>query len=101
MKKERQSSEATTNERVWVGAELRVVTSACPDEWQEQREEQNQPTCFLHLCSLYVCDTTVSLWGRWQQAGAITGQTAIKIPPTGPVEDHKGLFDTAVSYIGR
>lgn len=35
----------------------------------------------------------------WQQVRAITGQTAIKIPPTGPEGDHNGLFDTTVSYI--
>ncbi|KAI9529330.1 hypothetical protein NQZ68_010996 [Dissostichus eleginoides] len=36
----------------------------------------------------------------WQEARAATGQTAIKIPPTGPEGDHKGLFDTTMSYIG-
>lgn len=37
--------------------------------------------------------------GQWIPCGRVTtSQTAIKIPPTGPWGDHKGLFQTSVSY---
>ena len=45
-------------------------------------------------------DNSFPVRERWQQARATTGQTAIKIPPTGPEGHHNGLFDTTVSYIG-
>lgn len=43
-------------------------------------------------------DTIVPLCSRWKKGTATVGQTAIKIPPTGPKGHHKGLFDIAVSY---